>query len=262
MSKRTTNVMKLLSAFLGVHLWLLAPAFSQTYDLLLKSGHVIDPATDTDRVLDVAVTGNKIARVAQDIPAGQAKKVVDATGLYVSPGLVDLHMHVYTHARESTLFPDSVALIAGTTTVCDAGTSGWRTFEDFKASIIDKSATRVLSFLNIVGQGMRDGSQGESNEQDMDPAATSAKVKQYPNIIVGVKTAHYRNPGFTALKPALEAGRLAGLPGRHLRKGQAVSEHRRGRQDRPRSQPRLYRAEARRGGRPPGGRPGARRQHH
>jgi dihydroorotase len=165
-----------------------------------------------DRILDVAVAGNKIARVAPDIPAAQARKVVDAAGLYVTPGLIDLHVHVYTHARESTLFPDDVALIAGTTTVCDAGTSGWRTFEDFKASIIDKSATRVLAFLNIVGQGMRDGSQGESNEQDMDPAATAAKVKQYPNLIVGIKTAHYRHKGFTALKRAVEAGRLAGTP--------------------------------------------------
>ncbi|HYM11913.1 MAG TPA: amidohydrolase/deacetylase family metallohydrolase [Bryobacterales bacterium] len=199
--------------FLCWPLWFASFALAQRpYDLLLQHGRVIDPATNTDRVMDIAIAGNKIARVASGIPAAEAKKVVDATGLYITPGLIDLHMHVYTHARQSTLFPDDVALIAGTTTVCDAGTSGWRTFEDFKASIIDKSATRVLAFLNIVGQGMRDGAAGESNEQDMDPVATAAKIKQYPSLIVGVKTAHYRHKGFTALKRAVEAGRLSGTP--------------------------------------------------
>ena len=180
------------------------------YDLLIRGGHVIDPAHGIDRVMDVAVSGGQIARVAENISS--AKTVVDARGLYVTPGLIDLHMHVYRHARQSTLFPDDVTLIAGTTTVVDAGTSGWRTFEDLKATIIDKSQTRVLAFLNIVGQGMKDGSVGESNERDMDPAAAAAKIKQYPELIVGVKTAHYRNRGFIALKRAVEAGRLSGTP--------------------------------------------------
>ena len=187
-------------------------AGQESWDLLLKDGHVIDPARHIDRIMDVAISGNKIARVAAEIPAGRARKVIDAAGLYVTPGLIDLHMHVYTRARQSTLFPDDVALIAGTTTVCDAGTSGWRTFEDFKATIIDKSQTRVLAFFNIVGQGMKDGARGESNEKDMDPAAAAAKVKQYPGLIVGIKTAHYRNLGFIALKRAVEAGRLSGIP--------------------------------------------------
>ncbi|MBI3696186.1 MAG: amidohydrolase/deacetylase family metallohydrolase [Acidobacteria bacterium] len=190
-------------------MWLLP---LQGYDLVLKGGHVIDPAHGIDRVMDVGVAGTRIARVAESILPGGAKTVVEARGLYVTPGLVDLHMHVYRNARQSTLFPDDVALIAGTTTVVDAGTSGWRTFEDFKATIIDKSQTRVLAFLNIVGQGMKDGALGESNERDMDPAATAAKIQQYPNVIVGVKTAHYRNKGFTALKRAVEAGRLSRTP--------------------------------------------------
>ena len=182
------------------------------YDLLLKRGHVIDPARDLSRILDVAVSGDKIARLAPDIPPEQAAKTVDAAGLYLTPGLIDLHMHVYLRARWSTLLPDDTALAAGTTTVCDAGTSGWRTFDDFHATIARKSKTRVLAFLNIVGQGMRDGAAGESNEKDMDPAAAAAKVRRHPERIVGIKTAHYRPRGFAALERAVEAGRLSGTP--------------------------------------------------
>src|SRR6202049_4308504 len=109
---------------------------AQTYDLLLKSGPVIDPANRIDRVMDVAVSGNRIARGAENIPARQAKKTVDVSGLYVTPGLVDIHTHVYVKGRASTLFPDDTSLLAGTTTVVDAGVSGWRNFDDFKKTII------------------------------------------------------------------------------------------------------------------------------
>ncbi len=97
---------------------------AQTYDLLLKGGHVIDPANSIDRVMDVAVSGARIARVAENIPSDQAKKTVDVSGLYVTPGLIDIHTHVYVAGRASTLFPDDTSLIAGTTTVVDAGFSG------------------------------------------------------------------------------------------------------------------------------------------
>jgi dihydroorotase len=176
---------------------------AQTYDLLLKGGHVIDPANRIDRVMDVAVSGNRIARVAENIPAGQAKRTVDVSGLYVTPGLVDIHTHVYVKGRASTLFPDDTSLLAGTTTVVDAGTFGWRTFDDFKKVIIDKSQTRVLAFLNILGRGMSDNRLDENNVADMDPAAAAAKVKQYPDIIVGIKHAHFTLQGFDGLKRAV-----------------------------------------------------------
>src|SRR5436190_7034873 len=108
---------------------------AQSYDLILRGGHVIDPANNIDRVSDVAISGNRIARVAPEIPAKDAKKSVDVAGLFVTPGLVDLHGHVYVGGRPSALFPDDSALVAGTTTVCDAGISGWRTFDDFKTTI-------------------------------------------------------------------------------------------------------------------------------
>ena len=179
------------------------------YDLLLKGGHVIDPANEIDSVQDVAVSGDRIALVAKDIPGKTAKKVLDVTGLYVTPGLIDLHMHVYGYS--GSLAPDSTALVAGTTTVVDCGGAGWRTFEEFKKKVIDTSRTRVLSFLNIVGKGML-GPAVENNVEDMDPEATAAKVKQYPGLIVGIKTAHFGRPGWTALERAVEAGRRSGTP--------------------------------------------------
>src|SRR5215472_941608 len=125
-------------AVLGFLLAASLPA--QTYDLLIKGGHLIDPANRIDSVLDIAVSGNRIARVAASIPASQARKLIDAAGLYVTPGLVDLHAHVYGY--EGWLLPDDTALLAGTTTVVDAGGSGWRTFDDFRRTTIAHSRTR------------------------------------------------------------------------------------------------------------------------
>ncbi|MSV30446.1 MAG: amidohydrolase/deacetylase family metallohydrolase, partial [Bryobacterales bacterium] len=182
---------------------------AQTYDLLLKGGHMIDPANRIDAVMDVAIGGNKIARVAVNIPAAEAKKTVDATGLYVTPGLIDLHAHVFGY--DGSLAPDDSSLIAGTTTVVDAGGSGWRTFDRFKKTVIDTSATRVLALINIVGAGMV-GSAAEDNVPDMEPDKTAAKMKEFPDQIVGIKVAHFGKPGWDALKRAVEAGRLSGKP--------------------------------------------------
>ena len=110
----------------------------------------------------------------------------------------NIHTHVYVKGRASTLFPDDTSLLAGTTTVVDAGVSGWRNFDDFKKTIIDKSQTRVLAFLNILGRGMSDDRLDENNVADMDPAAAAAKVKQYPDIIVGIKHAHFTLKGSMA----------------------------------------------------------------
>ena len=186
-----------------------APAAAQTYDLLLKGGHVIDPANEIDRIMDVAVKDDKIARVAEDISSDEAKKTLDVTGLYVTPGLIDLHAHVTGYS--GSLFPDDTALLTGTTTVVDCGGAGWRSFEDFKKTIIDTSKTRVLAFINIVGHGML-GSDYESNVDDMDPEKTAAKMKEYPDLIVGIKTAHFNGKGWVALRRAIEAGKLSGKP--------------------------------------------------
>ena len=179
------------------------------YDLLLKGGHVIDPANEIDRVSDVAIVGGQIAAVAENLPAGNAKQVVDATGLYVTPGLIDTHAHVF--GLPGSLFPDDTSLMTGATTIVDCGGAGWRTFDRFKAELIDRVQTRVLAFLNIVGEGMV-SSAAESNTDDMDPQAAADKVRQYPALIVGIKKHDPGPTGFFVLKRAIEAGRLANTP--------------------------------------------------
>src|SRR5688572_12694773 len=189
--------------------FLCATAFAQDYDLLLKGGHVIDPANSIDGPRDIAVTAGRIARVAADIPPASAKKVVDAKGLYVTPGLIDLHAHVFGYS--GSIFPDDSSLIAGTTTIVDAGGAGYRTFDEFKKKIIDVSKTRVLALINIAGNGMT-GSASEDNVEDMLPDKTAEVIRKYRGLIVGIKTAHFGKPGWDSIKRAIEAGRLGEVP--------------------------------------------------
>ncbi len=209
----------------GAALWLVAtavsvvPSLAQPYDLLVKGGHVIDAKNLVDGVLDVAIADGRIARVAADIPASDADRVVDATGLFVTPGLVDLHVHVF-HGTEpgaaygnsfSSIPPDGFTLRSGVTTVVDLGSSGWRNFPQFKAQVIDRAVTRVLAFLNIVGSGMR-GNPVEQDTADMDAGLTAMQARRFPEIIVGVKTAHFRRQNWHPVAQAVEAGRLADIP--------------------------------------------------
>jgi dihydroorotase len=192
-----------------IALALAAPALGQPYDILLKGGRVIDPANRIDGVMDVAVSGDKIARVAENIPADQAKRVLDVSGAVVTPGLIDLHAHVFGYS--GSLWPDDTQLTTGTTTVVDCGGSGWRTFDEFKRTVIDRTKTRVFSFLNIVGKGMV-GEEAENDVADMDPEKTAAKMAEYPDLIVGIKTAHFARKGYAAVERAVEAGRLSNKP--------------------------------------------------
>ncbi|MEP6536635.1 MAG: amidohydrolase/deacetylase family metallohydrolase, partial [Bryobacteraceae bacterium] len=172
----------------------------QQYDIVLKGGHVIDPGNQIDAVLDVAISAGKIAAVQAGIPAAQAARTIDVTGLYIVPGLVDLHAHVYGYA--DSLVPDDSALPAGTTTIVDAGGSGWRTFDDFRRTVITPSKTRVFASINIVGAGMV-GEKAESNTADVDSAKTAEAIERNRDVIVGIKTAHFGLPGWTAIDRAV-----------------------------------------------------------
>src|ERR1051326_2795424 len=184
-------------------------ASAQQYDLLLKGGHVIDPGNGIDARMDVAVAGNRIAAVRAGIPEAQARKVVDVSAFYIVPGLVDLHAHVFGYS--GALVADDTALPAGTTTIVDAGGSGWKTFDKFRSTVIAHSKTRVLALLNIVGAGMV-GEPYESNTEDMDPVKTAETIVHNREVIVGIKTAHYAKPGWTAIDRAVDAGKRAGVP--------------------------------------------------
>lgn len=192
---------------------------AQEIDILLKGGHVIDPKNKIDSPMDVAIADGKILQVAPDISAGSAKRVVDVSGLYVTPGLIDMHVHVF-HGTDTDAYianaltslpPDGFTFRSGVTTVVDAGSSGWRNFRLLKKQTIDNSQTRVLAFLNIVGAGMY-GRLEEQDVTDMNPVMTANMIKRlFPDVLVGIKSAHYWGD-FTQVERAVEAGKLANVP--------------------------------------------------
>ena len=188
------------------------------YDLLLKGGHVIDAKNKISAIRDLAIRDGKIAAVAPNIPSAQARKVVNVQGLYVTPGLIDLHAHVYAGSEgqalaggESSIFPDAFALRTGVTTVVDVGSSGRHNFAHFKKTVIDRARTRVLVFLNIGGSGMP-GDKREQNVADMDAKAAADLAIANRATIVGFKVAHYTGPDWTPVERGVEAGTLANIP--------------------------------------------------
>ena len=207
----------------AVLLFLIATNFSilsaQDIDLLIKNGHVIDPKNEINGTMDVAIKDGKILEVANNIAANRATTVVDAKGLYVTPGLIDLHVHNFFGTMKDAAYsngwnsvpPDGFTFRAGVTTVVDQGCAGWRNFRIFKENIIDQSKTRVLAFVNIVGAGMKGGAI-EQNLADMDPKLAAMAVAKYPEAIVGVKVAHYVGPDWTPVENAVKAGELAKVP--------------------------------------------------
>ncbi len=165
------------------------------YDLLLKNGHVIDPKNKRDGKMDVAIKGKKIAKVAPDINPAEASKVVDVSGLYVTPGLIDIHVHVY-HTRAPEGVPEGLSVVAdhhsfrsGVTTMVDTGTAGAKHFLHFKNTVIDRAKTRIFAYINVVNSGMLGSFEQEASEMDAELAA--ATVLAYPVECVGIKTAHY-----------------------------------------------------------------------
>ena len=179
-----------------------------SYDVLLKGGHVIDPSNHIDGPMDVAISDHKIVSVAPDLPSSQARQTVSTEGLYVVPGLIDLHVHAVGYS--GWLFPDAHALPNGATTVVDAGGAGWKSFEAFKEDIIACSKTRVLALLNIVGPGML--GRVEQNIDEMASLPTAEMIQQYPELLVGVKSAHFGGPGWESVDRAVEAGALSHTP--------------------------------------------------
>ncbi|MFN3325838.1 MAG: amidohydrolase/deacetylase family metallohydrolase [Bryobacteraceae bacterium] len=186
------------------------PAGAQEiYDILLKGGHVIDAKNGRNGRFDVAITGNRVRKIAPGIPAAHARRVVDVSEYYVTPGLIDIHAHFDAQGAQLNLNPDHNALRYGVTTAVDAGSSGWKNFEEFKTKVIDESKTRVLAFLNIVGAGMY-GREVEDDVSEMDPEAAARMVRKYPEIIVGIKTAHFQPPTWEAVDRAVKAAELSG----------------------------------------------------
>ncbi len=191
-------------------------ACGQTYDLVLANGHVIDPRNGVNGVHDVAVHEGKIAAVEPEIAPDKAVQVLDVSGRYVVPGLVDIHTHLFSTtgtpsawAGDLSIWPDSFSFRAGVTAMADAGSSGWRNFEAFRESVIDRVRTKVFAFINIAGPGMESQ---EAEQGDFDAASVARVAEKHADVVVGVKTAHFQSEAWTSVDSAVEAGREAGLP--------------------------------------------------
>lgn len=216
-------VMYAAAFFITVGLFSNSALQAQEIDMLIKGGHVIDPKNKIDGKMDVAIKDGKIYRVAADIPSSSAKKTVNAAGLFVSPGFIDIHTHVFAGTQDpgftgfgitdgfGSVVPDDFTFRSGVTTVVDAGSSGWRDFHKFKKQTIDNSQTRVLAFISIAGHGML-GTVHAQDTTDMNPVATAFIMNEYPDIIVGIKAHHYRGNDFTPVDRAIAAGRITNKP--------------------------------------------------
>ncbi len=195
-----------------------------TIDLLLKGGHVIDPANRVDGTADVALAGDRILRVAPGIDPAEARHVIDAAGLLVTPGLLDIHLHAYATRHElhpgtwrGSLDPDHHFLSSGVTTGVDVGTAGAEEIEHFRKTVIDHAITRILALVNISRPGMGDAEQTVAN---LDPEAAAEAALAYREVVVGIKTAHYwtklpfdaEHPPWASVEKAVEAGRLCDMP--------------------------------------------------
>jgi len=209
---------KLIICIVGLFLFQLK-SYTQVYDILIKNGHVIDAKNNINKIIDIAIVDNKIALIEKNISNELANRIIDANGLYVSPGLIDIHSHNF-HGTEpnnylsnsfAALPPDGFSFRSGVTTIVDVGGAGWRNFKIFKEQIIDRSKTRVLSFLNIIGSGMKGGAV-EQNIDDMEPNRTAEIVKKFPGEIVGIKLAHFNGYNWIPVDRVVEAGRLADVP--------------------------------------------------
>ena len=192
---------------------------AQHYSIVIKGGHVIDAKNNIDKVMDVAIMDGKIVKVAESISTSGAGQVVDAKGLYVSPGLIDMHSHNFQGTTPDhylsdgfdALNPDGFTFRVGVTTVVDAGSSGWKSFPKFKANVIDRSKTRVLAMLNVVGEGMRGGAY-EQDTTDMTSKMIALVANNNKKTIVGIKVAHFEGHEWTAVDHAVAAGKASNIP--------------------------------------------------
>ena len=202
---------------------------SEKLELLLKGGHVIDPANEIDGVCDIGIKDGKIARVEPNIPATRAEQSVDVSNLIVTPGLLDIHVHCYPgrQIEQGGLFgslnADAHFLKEGVTTCADTGTAGAEEIAHFRETVIEKSTCRILAFVNISVPGMGSAHWGVDPEQDvanLDPKRTAEACLEHKEVVVGIKTAHYwtqepfdaDHPPWASVDRAVEAGELCSMP--------------------------------------------------
>jgi len=187
------------------------------HDLVIGGGTVIDPASGLHARRDVAIADGRIAALTADLGTSGANEFLDATGLLVVPGLIDLHVHVYWGVADLSVEADPTCLGRGVTTVVDAGSAGANTFPGFRRFVVEASHGRVLAYLNISATGQIDPVLGELHDlRFADPERAAEVARANPDVVVGFKvrlSEVLAGPnGLAALDLALEAGRATSLP--------------------------------------------------
>ena len=187
-----------------------------SYDIVIRSGEVIDPSQGLRKVCDVAVTGDRIAAVEESIDPTGVHQVIDARGQLVVPGLIDLHVHVYPHAPLG-LDPDPLCPAGGVTTLLDAGTAGSYNFDAFRRETIDRARTQIFSLVNLSCIGLIAANLGElMDRRYADPDGVIETIGRHSDVAVGVKIragAHIIGDGaqgWANLRDAIKAARESG----------------------------------------------------
>ena len=194
-------------------------SYGQNYDLVIKNGHIIDKKNNIDFIGDIGISNGIVKYVGEELPINSSRKIINAESLIVVPGLIDIHSHNfhgtipnrYLSNSFSALPPDGFSFRSGITTIVDVGGAGWKNFEVFKEQVIEKSKTRVLAFLNIIGLGMQ-GGEIEQNIDDMDAMLTAEMANKYPEHIVGIKLAHFNGYNWIPVDKVTKAGELSDRP--------------------------------------------------
>ncbi|MGH2405686.1 MAG: amidohydrolase/deacetylase family metallohydrolase [bacterium] len=190
-----------------------------TWDLLLKGGTLLDPAQGIHAARDVSFAGGTVAAVGTDLPRASAAEVIDCGGRIITPGMIDLHVHVFWGVSHYGIEPDPYCVARGVTTAVDAGSAGADTFPGFRKYVIDVSATRLFAQLNISSQGMVTREIGElDNLQHASVPKAVAMIEKHRDVILGVKVRLSRHSivseaaGIRPLHLAREAADAVGLP--------------------------------------------------
>ncbi len=187
------------------------------YDLLLKGGHLLDPAAGVDAPRDVAFSAGRVAAVDTDIPPEAARATVDVGGACVAPGLIDLHAHAFIAGHDLGIQTDPICAATGVTTLCDAGSTGAANFAGLREYVMARAETRVLAFLHVSAIGLTHPGIGEHSLLDYsDPDLAAGVAREHRDVVLGIKVreqvevvgAH----GLEPLRRGIRAAEEAGVP--------------------------------------------------
>ena len=189
---------------------------SEQYDLLLAGGTVLNPATKLRQELDVGVKDGRIVALKAKLPRTDAKRVIDVSGCYVTPGLIDFHVHSFWGVNPYGCNLDPLCMSTGVTTAVDAGSSGPINFTGFKKLVYEPSKTRMIAFVALAQHGVLNDPGELENLRFADPNAAADTVGESPNVGVGIKVRLHKKGvgenGREALRLAIRAGEASKSP--------------------------------------------------